>query len=122
MEELEEFLGFIDNPPAMDDELRQIIEKDRQELAGDFCQGCGYCMPCPQGIAINNCARTALLLRRAPSGNWLSEKWQAEMKKIENCTGCQSCSARCPYSLDTPALLKKNYEDYQRVMSGQVQV
>lgn len=62
--ELEEFLAFIDEPPAMTPALEAVIAKDRQELVGDFCRGCGYCMPCPQGIEINQCARMSLMMRR----------------------------------------------------------
>lgn len=120
--ELDEFLGYIDNPPAMDAELTALIERDRQQLCGSFCRGCGYCMPCPAGIQINNCARTSLMLRRAPSANWLSEEWQAEMKKIENCLHCGKCMSKCPYGLNTPALLAENYEDYKRVLAGEVKV
>lgn len=120
--ELEEWLSFMDNEPKMDEELKAYIKKDQEELMGEFCRGCGYCMPCPQGILINNCARMSLMLRRAPSKNWLSESMQNEMKKIENCTNCGACKTKCPYSLDTPSLLKKNYEDYKMVLAGKVQV
>lgn len=110
--ELDEFLSYQDEEPTMTDEIKALIDHDRNELAGDFCRGCGYCMPCPQDIKINNCARTSLLLRRAPSSNWLSESWQAEMKKIETCLNCGLCKSKCPYGLNTPELLRKNYEDY----------
>ena len=112
----------MDSEVSMTDEIKAYIESEQKELSGDFCRGCGYCMPCPQGIMINQCARMSLMLRRAPSGNWLSESMQAEMKKIENCTGCNACHKKCPYSLDTPALLKKNYEDYKDVLAGKVLV
>lgn len=111
--ELDEFLSYQDNPPYLTDEIKGLIEHDRKELAGDFCRGCGYCMPCPQGIVINQCARMSLMLRRAPESDWLSEKWQEEMKKIENCIHCGKCMSHCPYHLNTPELLQKNYEDYQ---------
>lgn len=120
--ELEEWLAFMDNEPAMTPEIEAFIHKERQEIIGEFCRGCGYCMPCPVGILINNCARMSLMLRRAPSGNWLTENMQAEMMKIENCLECGQCSAKCPYELDTPALLKKNLEDYKRVLAGEVKV
>jgi predicted aldo/keto reductase-like oxidoreductase len=120
--ELEEWLSYMENTPEMDEEIRAFLEREKKELAGDFCRGCGYCMPCPQGIMINQCARMSLMLRRAPSKAWLTEEMQAEMKKIETCLHCGKCAEKCPYELDTPALLQKNYEDYQRVLAGEVQV
>ncbi|MBQ1320717.1 MAG: 4Fe-4S dicluster domain-containing protein, partial [Solobacterium sp.] len=120
--ELDEWLAFMDHDAVMTDEIRAFIEKEKQELAGDFCRGCGYCMPCPMGIKINTCARMSLLLRRAPSAKWLSEAGQAEMEKIETCIHCYQCAAKCPYELDTPALLEKNLADYRRVLAGEVKV
>lgn len=111
--ELDEFLSYNENPPALTEERMAFIEKERAELAGDFCRGCGYCMPCPVGIEINDCARMSLLLRRSPAAGHLTEKGQARMKKIEDCINCGQCKSRCPYGLDTPALLRKNYEDYK---------
>ncbi len=120
--ELDECIRFMDAPPAMNADRAAAIARDREELSGSFCRGCGYCMPCPQGIQINNCARTSLLLRRAPSKAWLTPGWQAEMAKIGRCTHCNRCASRCPYGLDTPALLRANLEDYRRVLSGQTRV
>lgn len=120
--ELDEFLSYIKNPPEMTEEIQKIIEKDREELAGDFCRGCGYCMPCPAGIEINNCARMSLLLRRSPSELQLTKEVQDKMKKIENCLHCGQCKSRCPYGLNTPALLAKNLEDYNNVLEGKVSV
>ena len=111
--ELDEFLSYQDNPPALTEEMKQRIDQDKKELAGEFCRGCGYCMPCPADIIINNCARMSLLLRRAPQEVFLSDEWQKEMKKIENCLHCNECMSKCPYGLNTPELLIKNYEDYQ---------
>ena len=120
--ELEEWIRFMKEPAVMTEELRAAIEEDRKELQGDFCRGCGYCMPCPKGIIINQCARMSLMLRRAPSKSWLNETWQANMKQTEECIHCGQCKAKCPYGLDTPELLKKNYEDYKRVLAGEIAV
>lgn len=111
--ELDEFISYNDNPPVLNDEIKAIIESDREQLAGEFCRGCGYCMPCPMGIEINTCARMSLLLRRSPSQNWLSEKGQEMMNKIESCIECGKCKSKCPYELDTPNLLKRNLDDYR---------
>ena len=111
--ELDEFISYIENPPVITAEIKEYIEKDRKELVGEFCRGCGYCMPCPAGIEINTCARMSLLLRRSPAKGHLSEEGQAKMKKIEDCIECGKCKAHCPYGLDTPNLLKRNYEDFK---------
>lgn len=120
--ELEEWLSYMENTPSMTGEIKKYIEREQKELSGEFCRGCGYCMPCPKGIMINQCARMSLMLRRAPSASWLSENMQAEMKKIETCINCRKCVSKCPYSLNTPELLKKNYEDYKRILSGEITV
>lgn len=121
-QELDEFISYIDNPPVMNEELAAIIAHDKKELSGEFCRGCGYCMPCPADIEINNCARMSLMLRRAPSDAQLTPEMQEKMKKIENCLHCGKCKSKCPYGLDTPTLLAKNYEDYKKVLAGEVSV
>ena len=120
--ELEEWLSYMAKTPTMNEELTAYIEKEQKELTGEFCRGCGYCMPCPAGIMINQCARMSLMLRRAPSKAWLTPQMQAEMKKIEVCLHCNQCMKKCPYELNTPELLKKNYEDYKKVLAGEVKV
>ena len=116
--ELDEFIGFITEPPRMTEALAAAIEKDRAELLGEFCRGCGYCMPCPAGIEINMCARMSLMIRRSPPERQLAPEARAMMRKIEDCLHCDACSSKCPYGLDTPRLLEKNYRDYQEILAG----
>lgn len=120
--ELDEFLSYIENPPKMTEELQTVIDSDRAQLQGEFCRGCGYCMPCPAGIEINNCARMSLMIRRAPAAAQMTPAMQEKMKKIENCLHCGKCKSKCPYGLDTPTLLQKNYEDYCRILRGEIKV
>ncbi|MCL2321515.1 MAG: aldo/keto reductase [Oscillospiraceae bacterium] len=120
--ELDEFISYMDNPPVLNEEIQSIIKKDKEELSGNFCRGCGYCMPCTVGIQINNAARMIQLIRRSPSASWLSEGGQKMMLNIENCIECGECRKKCPYGLDTPNLLKKNLEDYKNILSGRITV
>ncbi|MDR1363464.1 MAG: aldo/keto reductase [Spirochaetaceae bacterium] len=113
MDELEKLKSAIKNENAPDAAQSAWIERERAELQGDFCRSCGYCLPCPAGIKIFNCARMSLLLRRMPPEQWLTEQWRREMEKINNCINCGHCKEHCPYGLDPPALLKKNYVDYK---------
>jgi aryl-alcohol dehydrogenase-like predicted oxidoreductase len=112
--ELEEILAFENNPPQLDEWMWKTIRSDRFALSGRFCRGCGYCLPCPQGIPINWAARMSLLLRRAPYRPFLTEEWRNKMRLITSCTECGLCKSKCPYSLDTPALLKENLADYEQ--------
>ena len=121
-EELEEWLSFFNEDIEMTDEIAAFIEEDRKSLQGDFCRGCGYCMPCSVGIQINNCARMSQLIRRAPSANFLGEEWQGLMGKIEDCIDCGLCKSKCPYGLDTPNLLRKNLADYKDILAGRVKI
>lgn len=118
--ELNEWLSFMNEEVVFDEEIQAYVESEKKELAGEFCRGCGYCMPCPAGIMINQCARMSLMLRRAPSKAWLSDNMQKEMLKIEDCLHCGKCKTKCPYELDTPTLLEKNLEDYKKVLAGEV--
>ena len=121
MEELNEFLSYDENTILTDD-LKADIEKDKEELGENFCRGCGYCMPCPEGINISTCARMSLWIRRFPTEPHLTPEWQQKMADIENCIECYACVDNCPYELDIPELLKENYEDYQNVLAGKTKI
>lgn len=114
--ELEEFISYIDNPPTLTEELRAVIQKDRDELSKDFCRGCGYCLPCPAEIDIPTSARMSLMIRRAPVSVYLNDNWKEKMKKIDDCIHCNHCKEHCPYGLDTPKLLEENWLDYKNFM------
>lgn len=112
--ELDEWLSYQDNPPALTPDLQAVIDRDRAELAGNFCRGCAYCQPCPAGIQIQDCNRMSLFLRRAPHSVYLTEEWLHKMQKIDSCLHCNHCVDHCPYGLDTPNLLVENYRDFMQ--------
>lgn len=99
MWELEQVLDFSEHPFEITDEIRALIAKDRAELVGGFCRSCGYCLPCPVGIPIQNANRMKQLLGRAVWQDYVTPQWQAEMAKIDDCIQCGACASRCPYEL-----------------------
>lgn len=117
MGELEQILALEENPPALDDAMWERIERDRKELAGEFCRACGYCLPCPQDIPIPMAARMGLCLRRMPWQQFVTPEWQEKMSRIETCTECGECRERCPYGLDTPKLIAKMLENYREFLA-----
>ena len=110
--ELDQWLELTKRDPELTPELQAVIEHDRQELAGNFCRSCGYCLPCTAGIDIPQAARMSALLRRSPYQPYMSDEWYAKMHKVEECVHCDACKSRCPYGLDTPALLQLMLKDY----------
>ncbi len=110
--ELDQWLELTARNPQMTPELQAVIDRDRKELAGNFCRSCGYCLPCAAGIDIPQAARMSALLRRSPYKPYMSDQWHAKMHKIEECVHCDACKSRCPYGLDTPSLLQLQLKDY----------
>lgn len=121
LSELNEFLSY-DKNTVLDDDLNRAIENDKKQLGDNFCRGCGYCMPCPEGINISLCARMSLWIRRFPTEPNMDEKTQEMMKKTLDCMECYACVDNCPYELDIPELLKENYEDYLNVLEGRTKI
>lgn len=116
--ELDEWLSYQDNPPVLTNEMRAQIEKDRRELCGEFCRGCGYCQPCTVGIQIQDCNRMSLFLQRAPHSVYVTDAWRKEMDKIDDCVHCDLCKTRCPYGIDIPNTLVKNKADFDKVWAA----
>ncbi|CAK7072898.1 MAG: hypothetical protein DELT_01969 [Desulfovibrio sp.] len=112
MEELEEFLALQKNPPAWDDTMKTLAQKEKDALGKEFCRSCGYCLPCPVDIPIPNLARMTLLLGRSPWQNQVTPQVQEQMHRAKECIDCGECASRCPYELDTPALIRENYAFY----------
>jgi len=113
--ELDEWLTLAKKEAVMTEEIQSDIQADKKKLGKGFCRGCGYCLPCPSGIEINNAARMNMLLRRSPIQPYMTKEYHAKMHKIENCIHCGRCKKRCPYGLDTPSLLKAMLIDYNQM-------
>lgn len=112
-DELDEIIGYENNPPAMTDEIRAIIKKDRDELSGAFCRGCGYCLPCPADINISFSAKMSHSIFRMDGEQFFTDAWYEKMHRISNCTHCNHCVDNCPYGLNTPELLASELEKYK---------
>lgn len=111
-EEVQQILYFEQNPPLIDSKFKEELKAEKASLEGDFCRGCGYCLPCPVGIPINDANRMKQLLRRSPKENWLTPEWHKKMSLINNCTKCGQCEKKCPYHLKPYETLKSHLEDF----------
>ena len=111
--QINEFVELERTMPPLNAEMMELIEKYREELAGDFCRGCGYCLPCPADIPIPMAARMPNHLGRSPDSRLVNDEWKEKMDRIENCVDCGHCLEHCPYKLNVPELLRKALVPYR---------
>jgi uncharacterized protein len=113
--QLDEFLALEAEAPAYDAPMQQSVAKERADLGGEFCRGCGYCLPCPAGIKIPFAMRMDKLLARMLAASFTTPQWRADMELIDGCTECGVCGSRCPYHLKPYEVLKNQlllYRDF----------
>ena len=92
-----------------------LIDALRREINGKIrvgCTGCGYCMPCPQGVDIPGSFRC--LNEIAVEGKKKAEKeyWQVTAVKktpgsASRCIGCGKCERHCPQQIEIRKMLKE---------------
>lgn len=87
--------------------LRARIERDFNEM----CTGCGYCLPCPQGIPIPRYMDIHNLMQlKLPAAEIQARfkyHWDMTPDKAAECVECGRCEARCTQHLPIIQRLKK---------------
>jgi predicted aldo/keto reductase-like oxidoreductase len=108
IEQLEENVATVSGAGKLTLEDHKKIEaavEERKKLAGLYCTGCNYCMPCPDGVDIPanfeilNAERVFGLTEHAKS------RYAALGGKAALCRQCGKCVELCPQELDIPARL-----------------
>lgn len=117
MEQVKENVATADRcgPGALTaDDLALInrVEKAYRKLGPVPCTGCGYCMPCANGVEIPRIfqiyndaimyddLRTARVFYRGPNG-------LKEEQRADQCIECGECTENCPQQLPIAEWLKK---------------
>ena len=115
-----QFLACVKNPPEMTAERQAVIDRDRKELSGDFCRGCGYCMPCPAGIEIKQLRPHVPHAPPCPGGGLAHPGVAGEDgQNPGTASTLRRLHVQVPLRLNTPRLLEENYRDYQQVLARQ---
>jgi predicted aldo/keto reductase-like oxidoreductase len=93
---------------------RKLSKKEIEELmqyvgeAGKgFCRNCGYCLPCPEGIAIPEIFRFEGYYKRYGLKQWAMDQYRTLPVKADVCTVCEQCMELCPYAVSIPQRLKE---------------
>jgi uncharacterized protein len=85
--------------------IDSLAEQNRK-LMDLPCTGCGYCTPCPQGVAIPDIFKqyqwhTAFDLKESAKNEYagLGKGWNEKKKPVPACTECGQCQEKCPQKI-----------------------
>lgn len=92
--------------------LIELLKKEINENMVVGCTGCGYCMPCPQGVDIPvafRCLNETKLESRIAA---LKEYYQTTAirqtpSSASRCIGCGRCEKHCPQHIEIRKMLKE---------------
>jgi predicted aldo/keto reductase-like oxidoreductase len=86
------------------------VQRAYRQLRGIPCTNCGYCMPCPSGVAIpRNFAlyNDWTMFPGSDQAKLVYRTWMDAANRASSCKECGKCVAKCPQQLAIPELLKK---------------
>ena len=118
LSEVEENLAVTSGSYSLSQEELELIEKDRVELGDQFCRGCDYCQPCPQGVPISSVLRAESVVKRMGSIPRVEKMLRERMDESTKCVECGTCETRCPYQLPIRELLKTKREYIAATLNG----
>jgi predicted aldo/keto reductase-like oxidoreductase len=127
IEMLEENAALTDNTAPLsssEQERLNAMMKENERLAGLYCTGCKYCMPCPQGINIPE-VFTLMNYHRVYQITNYARSTYAQIGKVpwmqyQNaavCIDCGACEDKCPQKLPIREQLKETH----RVLGAVIQ-
>jgi predicted aldo/keto reductase-like oxidoreductase len=117
LDQLKDNLRIFEHSAPMnkqDMELIQNIRKIYESKNTIGCTGCGYCMPCPQGINIPDIFKMYNTNQVAKSPIDLVFYQHSIVDAgcgADQCVSCDHCKEHCPQNLEIPALLKKVHKE-----------
>lgn len=108
MQQLEENVATVSETGELSREDHARIEaavEERKKLAGLYCTGCNYCLPCPDAVDIPANFEILNLERVFGLSEHARSRYAALGGKAALCRQCGKCVELCPQELDIPTRL-----------------
>lgn len=98
----------------LNDQDLTYISDLKEEMKGEFCHRCGYCLPCTKGIDIPGIFTLENYFDRYGLKDWALSRYNNMSTKANACIECGLCMKKCPYSLNIPARLKRIHNKFTK--------
>jgi predicted aldo/keto reductase-like oxidoreductase len=100
-----------DKGPLSENEAATLTEMmdGMRELADLYCTGCGYCLPCPNGVDIPRVFELANYYRVYGLEDYALEQYRSLVSRDQDagqCVECGTCLERCPQHIAIPDQLR----------------
>ena len=115
--QIDEILNFYNQVFELKNEDLEKIDHYRHELGKEFCRRCEYCLSCPNKVTIPPAMQFKLMSKKMNKKKLLEFVGEV-MEAVPNCTICDKCVEKCPYDLNIPEIIQRNYEYYLEVKNG----
>lgn len=118
--EVEENVAVSSASYTLTENELNLIEKDKEDLGGEFCRACNYCQPCTQEIPISYVLRAeSQFLKRMGWTSRFENRFKEAKEKVATCIQCGDCELRCPYHLPISELLPQKIISLERRLETQ---
>ena len=110
--EIDQAVAVTENFVPYDTKHHEQLKKQITDSFDGLCTGCGYCLPCPQGIQIPKLMDAYnMRILNGPEAehitNRLKGHWTLDSSEAEKCTQCGACEQACTQHLPIIKRLKE---------------
>jgi predicted aldo/keto reductase-like oxidoreductase len=93
----------IGSMASKDQELVKRIREKYQSMIPISCTGCGYCVPCPNGVDIPGnfeLFNNGFIHDDMRTSRITYTRWFPENERADKCTQCKTCEKKCPQKIN----------------------
>lgn len=119
---IEEAVAAVEAHEPIPQEVVEDIRSKLNQSLDRMCTGCGYCLPCPQGLQLPRLMQSynELVFDEGPARLIDSMKWGYDVidEPLDSCTECGACEEKCTQKLPITDRLKEMAREVEKSRSG----